>query len=106
MGRSGGATLYRGIHRVAGTTKGSYRSPGNIFNVDIEYLWVVAVALHLNRGINRVAETPRGSYRSQGYIFNVGIEYIWVEAVELHLIEASIEVQLHQEVATDLQVHI
>ena len=57
-----------------------------------------------NRGMNRVAGTPRGSYRSQGNIFYVDIEYIWVVAMALHLIEALIEVQVHQEVATDLQV--
>jgi hypothetical protein len=57
-----------------------------------------------NRGINRGAGTPRGSYRSQGNTFNGDKEYIWVVAVELHLIEAFIEVQVHQEVATDLKV--
>ena len=57
-----------------------------------------------NRGINRVAGTPRGSYRSQGNIFNVNIEYIRVVAVALYLIEALIEVKVHQEVATDLRV--
>ena len=37
----------RGINRVAdGTPRGSYRSQGNIFNVDINYIWVVVVALH------------------------------------------------------------
>ena len=57
-----------------------------------------------NRGIYRDAGTPRGSYRSPGNVFNVDIEYIWVVVVALHLIEALIEVQVHQEVATDLQV--
>ena len=38
MGGSGGATFNRGINRVAGTPKGSYRSQGNIFNVGIEYI--------------------------------------------------------------------
>ena len=72
--------------------------------MDIEYIWVVAVALHLNRGINRVEGTPRCSYRSPGNTFNVDIEYIWVVAEALHLIEALIELQVHQKVATDLQV--
>jgi len=66
MGGSGGITFNRGINRGAGTSRCSYRSPGNTFNVDIEYIWVVAVAIHL--------------------------------------IEALIEVKVHQEVATDLQV--
>ena len=57
-----------------------------------------------NRGINRVAGTPRGRYKSPGNIFNVDIECIRVVAVALHLIEAFIEMQVHQEVATDLQV--
>ena len=57
-----------------------------------------------NRGIKRVGGIPRGSYRSPGNIFNVNIEYIRVVAVALHLIEALIELQVHQEVATDLQV--
>ena len=57
-----------------------------------------------NRGINRVAGTPRGSYRSPGNTFNVDKEYIWVVAVALHLIEALIDVKVHQEVATDLRV--
>ena len=57
-----------------------------------------------NRGINTGESTPRGSYRSQGNTFNVDIEYIWVVAVAIHLIEALIELQVHQEVATDLQV--
>ena len=57
-----------------------------------------------NRGINRFACTPRGSYRIPGNKFNVDIKYIWVVAVALHLIEALIELQIHQEVATDLRV--
>ena len=57
-----------------------------------------------NRGINRVAGTPRCSYRSPGNTFNVDKEYIWVVAVALHLIEALIELQVHQKVATDFQV--
>ena len=71
--------------------------------IDIEYIRVVAVALHLIEALI-VAGTPRGSYRSPCNIFNVDIEYIRVIAVALHLIEALIEVQVHQEVATDLQV--
>jgi hypothetical protein len=63
------------------------------------------VAIHLT-GIHRGEGTPRGtcSSRSQGNTFNVDIEYIWVVAVALHLMEALIEVQVHQEVATDLRV--
>ena len=57
-----------------------------------------------NRGINRVAGTPRGIYRSQGTIFNVDKEYIWVVDVALHLIDALIDLQVHQKVATDLRV--
>jgi hypothetical protein len=57
-----------------------------------------------NRGINRVAGTPRGSNRSPGNTFNRDIEYIWVVAVVIHLIEAFIELGVHQEVATYLQV--
>ena len=67
---------------------------------------MVAGGTTFNRGINRVAGTPRGSYRSPGNIFNVDIEYIRVEAVALYLIEALKEVQVHQEVATDLQGNI
>ena len=47
MGSRGGATLNRGIKRVADTPRGSYRYQGNIFIVDKEYIWVVVVALHL-----------------------------------------------------------
>ena len=57
-----------------------------------------------NRGIYRVAGSPRGSYRSPSNIFNVDIEYIWVVAVVLHLIEALIDLHVHQEVATEFQV--
>jgi hypothetical protein len=105
MGGSGGSTFNRGINRGAGTPTGSYISPGNTFNVDIEYIWVVAVVIHLiNRGIKRGAGTPRGSYISPGNTFNVDIEYIWVVAVAPHLIEALIVVQVYQKVATDLRV--
>ena len=45
MGSSGGDTFNRGINRVAGTPRGSYRSQGNIVYVDIEYIWVVAMAI-------------------------------------------------------------
>jgi hypothetical protein len=104
MGGSVGNTFNRGINKGAGTPRSSYRSPGNTFNGDIEYIWVVvAVAPHLI-GINRGAGTSRGSYRSQGSTFNVDIEYIWVVAVAPHLIEALIEVQVHEEVATYLIV--
>ncbi len=34
--------------------RGSYISPGNTFNVDIEYIWVVAVALHLIEALIKV----------------------------------------------------
>jgi hypothetical protein len=47
MGGSSGDTFNRGNNRVAGTSKGSYISPGNTLNVDKDYIWVVAVALHL-----------------------------------------------------------
>ena len=39
--------LIRGINRGDGSSRGSNRSQGNIFNVDIEYIWVLVVALHL-----------------------------------------------------------
>jgi hypothetical protein len=103
MGGSGGITFNRGINRGAGTSRCSYRSPGNTFNVDIEYIWVVAVAIHLI-GIYRGAGTSRGSYISPGNTLNGDIEYIWVVTVAPHLIEALIEVQVHQEVATYLRV--
>ncbi len=45
MGGSGGSTFIRGINRGAGTSRGSYRSQGYTLNVDIEYIWVVAVAI-------------------------------------------------------------
>ncbi len=57
-----------------------------------------------NRGMNRGTGTPRGSYSFPCNTFYVDIEYIWVVAVALHLIEALIELQVHQAVATDLQV--
>jgi len=47
VGGIGGDTFIRGINRGAGTPRGSYISPGNQFNVNIEYIWVVAVAIHL-----------------------------------------------------------
>jgi hypothetical protein len=71
--------------------------------VDIEYIWVVAVAIHLIV-INRGEGTPKGSCRSPGNTFDVDIEYMWVVAVALDLIEALIEVQVYQKVATDLRV--
>jgi len=39
-----------------------------------------------------------------GNTFYVDKEYIWVAVVAPHLLEALIEVQVHQEVATDLWV--
>ena len=39
--------------------RGSYISQGNTFNWDIEYIWVVAVALTFNRGINRGEGTTK-----------------------------------------------
>jgi len=54
MGGSGGTTFNRGINRGAGTSKGSYRSPGNTFNWDMKYIWVVAVALHLKEKLLEV----------------------------------------------------
>ena len=57
-----------------------------------------------NSGINRGEVTPKGISRPQGNTFNGDIEYIWMVAVALHLIEALKEVQVHQEVATDLRV--
>ena len=59
MGGSGGATFNRGINRGAGTPRGSYRSQGNIFNVDIEYIWVCSGGATFNRGINRVEGTRK-----------------------------------------------
>ncbi len=56
-----------------------------------------------NRGINRGAGTSRGSYISQGNTFNVDTEYMGCNGA-LHLIAALIQVQVHQEVATDLRV--
>ena len=47
MGGSGGKTFNRGFNRVSGTLRGSYRSLSNTFNVDMDYVRVVAVALHL-----------------------------------------------------------
>jgi len=47
MGGSSGATFNRGIYRFACTPRGSYRIPGNRLNVDIKYICVIAVALHL-----------------------------------------------------------
>ena len=94
MGSSGGATFNRGINRVAGTPKGSYRSPGNTFNVDIEYIWVLAVTLHLIDAFIEVKAHQEVATDLRVTYFNVDIEYIWVVVVALHLIEALIEVKV------------
>jgi hypothetical protein len=54
MGGSGGSTFNRGINRGACTSRGSYRSQGNTFNGDIEYIWVVALEIHLIEALIKV----------------------------------------------------
>ena len=105
MGSRGGATLNRVFNRVAGTPRGSYRSQGNTFNWDIEIYMGGSGGATFNRVINRVAGTPRGSYRSPGNIFNVEYRiYKGGSGGAIRLIEAFIELKVHQEVATDLRV--